>query len=120
DDPVARTIETRLLKQWNFEVTSAADGLEAWNYLQRVEGPALAILDWIMPGLSGPEVCRRLRDERPLASVYVVMLTSCENPRDAIAGLDAGADDYVLKPFDRDQLRARVDVGVRVLSLQEG
>src|SRR5262249_51778807 len=72
-----------------------------------------------MPGMTGPEICRRLRDERPLASVYVVMLTSRESPQDAIAGLDAGADDYVLKPFDRDQLRARVDVGVRVLTLQE-
>jgi CheY-like chemotaxis protein len=120
DDRVAREIVGRTLGRWKFEVTSVADGGEAWRFLEHADGPTLAILDWMMPGLNGPDVCRRLRAERPLANVYVILLTALEKRSDVVAGLDAGAHDYIVKPCDLDELRARVQVGVRVLTLQEG
>jgi CheY-like chemotaxis protein len=119
DDRVAREIVARILGRWRFGVTSVADGDEAWRFLERVKGPTLAILDWMMPGPNGPEICRRLRAERPLANVYVILLTALEKRSDVVAGLDAGAHDYIVKPCDADELRARVQVGVRVLALQE-
>jgi sigma-B regulation protein RsbU (phosphoserine phosphatase) len=119
DDRVAREIVSRTLSRWRFEVTSVADGEEAWRCLQHAEHPTLAILDWMMPGMNGPDICRRVRADRPLANMYLVLLTSLESRKDIVAGLDAGADDYIIKPFDPDELRARVQVGIRVLTLQE-
>ena len=119
DDRVAREIVARTLARWKFDVVSVVDGTEAWLYLERATGPTLAILDWMMPGLDGPEVCRRVRAERPLANLYLMLLTALESRKDIVAGLDAGAHDYIVKPCDLDELRARVQVGVRVLSLQE-
>ena len=81
--------------------------------------PTLAILDWMMPELDGADVCRRVRRDMPLANMYLVLLTSLESRSHVIAGLEAGADDYLVKPFDPDELRARVNVGMRVLGLQE-
>src|SRR6185295_7316102 len=81
--------------------------------------PLLAVLDWMMPSLDGVELCRRLRRERPEANLYIVLVTSREGRDDLVAALDAGADDYLVKPFDPEELRARVQVGVRVLSLQQ-
>src|SRR5437879_9861263 len=81
--------------------------------------PTLAVLDWMMPQLDGPEVCRRVRQQLPLANMYLVLLTAREGRGDLVMGLDAGADDYSIKPFDAEELRARVPVGVRVLALQE-
>jgi phosphoserine phosphatase RsbU/P len=119
DDRIAREIVSRTLGRWQFEVTSVADGAEAWRCLQTAEHPTLAILDWMMPGLNGPDVCRHARRERPLANLYLILLTALESRKDIVAGLDAGADDYIVKPFDPDELRARVQVGIRVLTLQE-
>ena len=119
DDRVAREIVSRTLGRWRFDVTSVADGEEAWRCLQHAEHPTLAILDWMMPGMNGPDICRRARAERPLANMYLVLLTSLESRKDIVAGLDAGADDYIVKPFDPDELRARIQVGIRVLALQE-
>lgn len=119
DDRVAREIVSRTLARWNFEVTSVADGTEAWRYLEQSTGPTLAILDWMMPGLDGADVCRRVRAERPIANFYLMLLTALESRKDIVAGLDAGAHDYIVKPCDPDELRARVQVGVRVLTLQE-
>jgi len=119
DDRVAAEILSRTLKRWEFEVTLVTDGAEAWQYLQNASGPTLAVLDWMMPHLDGPEVCRRVRKELPLANMYLILLTSLDHRRDVVAGLDAGADDYVIKPFDPEELRARMQVGVRVLTLQE-
>ena len=87
--------------------------------LEGVEVPTFAVLDWMMPLMDGPEVLRRVRRERPLANLYLILLTALESRRDVVAGLDAGADDYIIKPFDPEELRARVNVGVRVLTLQE-
>lgn len=119
DDRVAAEILSRTLKRWEFDVTLVTDGAEAWQYLQNASGPTLAVLDWMMPHLDGPEVCRRVRKDLPLANMYLILLTSLDRRRDVVAGLDAGADDYVIKPFDPEELRARMQVGVRVLTLQE-
>ena len=119
DDRVARQILAQTLKRWGFDVSAAADGAEAWRALQAAQRPTLAILDWMMPQMDGTEVLRRVRLQRPLANLYLILLTALESRRDVIAGLDAGADDYMVKPFDPDELRARVQVGVRVLTLQE-
>jgi DNA-binding response OmpR family regulator len=87
--------------------------------LRNATSPTLAILDWMMPEIDGPEVCRRVRAELPLANMYLLLVTAREGRGDVVAGLEAGADDYIIKPFDPDELRARVAVGVRVLSLQQ-
>src|SRR5206468_8996007 len=101
-----------------FDVTVVGDGILAWEYLRAATGSTLAILDWMMPELDGLEVCRRVRRDLPLANMYLVLLTARESRGDLVLGLDAGADDYVTKPFDAEELRARVQVGVRVLTLQ--
>jgi sigma-B regulation protein RsbU (phosphoserine phosphatase) len=119
DDRVAAEILSKTLTRWAFDVTVVSDGADAWRHLQEAAGPTLAILDWMMPKLDGPEVCRLVRKELPVANMYLILLTSLESRRDIVAGLDAGADDYVVKPFDPEELRARVQVGVRVLTLQE-
>ena len=119
DDRIAREILARNLRQWGFEVVSAADGGKAWAYLETTSQPTLAIVDWMMPELDGPSICSRMRAERPTANVYLVLLTSLESRSDIVAGLNAGADDYIVKPFDPEELRARVNVGVRILTLQE-
>jgi two-component system cell cycle response regulator len=119
DDRMTAEILSRTLRRWNFDVVTVADGAAAWAYLQAASAPTLAILDWMMPNLEGAEVCRRVRKELPLANLYLILLTALESRSDVVAGLDAGADDYVIKPFDAEELRARVQVGVRVLTLQE-
>jgi len=119
DDRVAAEILARTLRRWDFAPTVTANGADAWEQLRTGTGPTLAILDWMMPALDGPEVCRRVRAELPLANMYLILVTAREGRADIVAGLDAGADDYVIKPFDAEELRARIAVGVRVLTLQE-
>ena len=119
DDRVTTAILSEALRRWNVEVAVAHDGQAAWELLGAGDGPALAIVDWMMPGIDGPELCRRIRQDPALAHMYVILLTGRRSREDVVAGLDAGADDYVVKPFDADELRARVHVGIRVLKLQE-
>jgi len=120
DDRIAATVLSQTLRQWEFDVTVVPDGAEALRFLlAQGNVPTLAVLDWMMPNVEGAEVCRRIRLELPLANMYLMLLTSLETKGHVIAGLDAGADDYLVKPFDPDDLRARVNVGMRVLSLQE-
>jgi DNA-binding response OmpR family regulator len=119
DDRITAEILSRTLRRWEFDVTVVCDGAAAWEHLRAAAPPTLAILDWMMPELDGPEVCRRVRRELPLANMYLMLLTARESRDDLVAGLDAGADDYVTKPFDAEELRARVQVGVRVLTLQK-
>src|SRR5206468_479182 len=92
----------------------------AWEVLSRPDAPLLAILDWVMPGLDGPEVCRRVHAESRPWRPYLMLLTANQGKDNVIAGLSSGADDYITKPFDADELHARIDVGVRVLQLQHG
>jgi diguanylate cyclase (GGDEF)-like protein len=108
-----------ILGQWGYEVVSAADGAEAWRRLQEQDGPRLAVLDWVMPGLDGVQVCREVRRRAGLRYVYVILLTGRADPQDLVGGLEAGADDYLVKPVDVYELRARLRTGRRILDLQE-
>jgi phosphoserine phosphatase RsbU/P len=119
DDRVTAEILSRTLKRWEFEVTVVSNGADAWEYLRAATAPTLAILDWMMPEMDGTEVCRRVRLELPLANMYLMLLTARESRSDLVTGLNAGADDYVTKPFEAEELHARVQVGVRVLTLQK-
>ena len=119
DDPVTGEILARTLQRWNYNTMLVVDGAQAWDRLRLATDPTLAILDWMMPGMDGPDVCRRVRQELPLANMYLLLVTAREGRGDMVAGLDAGADDYIIKPFDPEELRARVAVGVRVLGLQQ-
>ncbi len=119
DDPVTGEILARTLQRWQYNTMLVVDGAQAWDRLRTATDPMLAILDWMMPGMDGPDVCRRVRQELPLANRYLLLVTAREGRGDMVAGLDAGADDYIIKPFDPEELRARVAVGVRVLGLQQ-
>ena len=118
DDSVSRTLLQSVLTAWGYEPIVAKDGDEAWRMLQEPDAPDLVILDWMMPGLDGVEVCRRARALDGGSRRYVIMLTALESKGDLAAALDAGADDYVVKPFDHAELKARLSVGARVLQLQ--
>lgn len=113
-----RVLETTLFK-WGHEVIVTCDGVEAWETLQREDAPVLAILDWMMPGMDGVEVCRRIRQMGSSTPPYLLLLTAKVNKADIVSGLNAGADDYVTKPFDREELHARIHVGARVLQLRK-
>ena len=117
DDRMTTMMLSRALERWGFEVIMAYDGGSAWERIVGDEPPALAIVDWMMPGLDGIELCRRIREAPLRAPVYVILLTSRTSRQDLVAGLEAGADDYLTKPFDPDELRARVHVGQRTLAL---
>jgi DNA-binding response OmpR family regulator len=112
----------RLLKQTlapDYDVILAQDGNDAWATLQQPDAPRLAILDWVMPGLSGPQVCRRVRQCSRLDSMYLIILTAKNSAADVVSGLRGGADDYVTKPFSPEELRARVKIGERILDLKD-
>ncbi len=119
DDRVSRRLlEARLLKDGH-QVIVAEEGNQAWGALQQDPTIPLAILDWNMPGMTGPEICRRARQIKTDQPTYLILLTSRDTRQDIVSGLQAGANDYVTKPFDFDELRARVQVGERVLQLQK-
>jgi sigma-B regulation protein RsbU (phosphoserine phosphatase) len=119
DDPVSSRLLAATLTQFGFEVVSAVNGAEAWAVLQSVDSPSLAILDWMMPELQGVEVCRRVRQIPTATPPYLILLTAKSEKSDVVIGLDSGADDYLIKPFDRSELRARIQVGTHVLELQK-
>jgi diguanylate cyclase (GGDEF)-like protein len=118
DDPTTTAILQAAMTRWNIDVTVVHDGHAAWQQLQAVKPPPLAILDWMMPGLDGIELCRRMRATPRTTSIYTILLTGRSARQDLVAGLDAGADDYMVKPVDLEELRARVHVGRRVATLQ--
>jgi phosphoserine phosphatase RsbU/P len=115
DDLVSRTLISNLMAKWGFQVVVTQDGHEAMKALRAEQGPALAILDWMMPGMDGLQVCRRIRERKKM--VYVIMLTSRGTKENIVEGLHAGADDYLIKPFDKNELLARIQVGFRILEL---
>ncbi|MES1254552.1 MAG: response regulator transcription factor [Acidobacteriota bacterium] len=119
DDRLTAMILKSTLERWGLETVVVADGTAAWETLQSDPKIVLTILDWMMPGADGPELCRRIRSEPSLAHLYVLLLTAREGHADLVAALDAGADDFLTKPFDPEELRARVQVGLRVHALQE-
>src|SRR5262245_15820923 len=118
DDPVSRRLLQASLEKWGYKAALAAHGRAAWDVMQEPQPPQLLILDWLMPQIDGLELCRRARATRPLQSAYIILLTSRASKSDVVQGLESGADDYITKPFDPGELRARVQVGRRVIDLQ--
>ena len=118
DEPVSRTVVGAMLKKAGYDVSFANDGNQAWQILKAPNPPPIALLDWEMPGLAGPEVVERIRAHDGQAPTYVILLTSRDSSADIVTGLKAGANDYVTKPANEDELVARVNVGARVVELQ--
>ena len=120
DDRVARLMMERALKSFGYEVVLAEDGREAAEILSRRDGPRLALVDWMMPNLDGPGLCREVRSRHTDGSyVYILLLTSKQGSEDIVAGLEAGADDYITKPCGFGELKARLHTGRRILILEE-
>jgi two-component system cell cycle response regulator len=118
DDPIFRHLLQNWLQRWDYRVVAVDNGLDAWTALQKPDAPQMAILDWMMPGMDGIDICRKLRSRERGLYKYVLLLTSKDDKNDVVAGLESGADDYLTKPFDVDELRARVRAGKRILDLQ--
>jgi CheY-like chemotaxis protein len=118
DEPIVRRLHETSLTGWGYEVVSASGGEQAWEMFQHPGAPSLAILDWTMPGMDGLELCTRIRGLGREPKPYLIFVTAKARTQDIVAGLSAGADDYIVKPFEREELRARVQVGFRMLELQ--
>jgi two-component system, cell cycle response regulator len=119
DDPASRHLLETFLVKWDYDVTVVANGMEALSILESDETPRLAVLDWMMPGMEGVEICQRIRERPDRPYIYVLLLTARSQKKDLLQGLDFGADDYLTKPFDAQELRARLHVGQRILDLQD-
>lgn len=118
DDPTSRKLLVAVLKKAGHEVLETVDGNEAFEVLRKPDAPKLAILDWMMPGMDGLEVVRRIREIETSEPPYILMLTAKGEKSDIVAGLEGGADDYLAKPFDSGELRARIEVGGRLVEMQ--
>ncbi len=118
DDHTSRRILESVLAKWGFETESVDNGKSALTALLKENAPKLAILDWVMPEMDGIDVCTQVREAEKSASAYIILLTARDDKKDIIKGLEAGANDYVAKPFDKDELLARINVGKRMIELQ--
>ncbi len=118
DEFTSHRILRAVLTKWNYDVVSAHDGSEAWEKLQREDAPKLAVLDWMMPKMDGLEVCYKLRQMEKTIPTYIILLTARDSKKDIVKGFEAGADDYIAKPFDNNELRARINAGRRIVELQ--
>ena len=119
DDPVSRRILDATLVKWGYEVSVSLDGRQAWDVLQREDAPPLAILDIMMPGMDGLEICRKVRQLPRATPPYLILLSAMSGKEDVVRGIGAGANDYLTKPFHREELRVRVGVGAQMLALQK-
>jgi len=119
DDLTSRKILESILPIWEYEPVSTENGMEALEKMQEPDAPKIAIIDRIMPGMDGVEVCRKLRLMDVEIPHYVILLTVLGSKKEIVEGLEAGADDYISKPFDSEELRARLNVGKRIVELQE-
>ena len=118
DDPLTLHMVVYRLRQWGHDVISCADGDSAWKLLEGGAAPNVAILDWMMPGINGPELCQKIRARNDCLYLYIILLTGRDHQEDRILGLDAGADDYLTKPFHLGELEARLRSGKRIVDLQ--
>lgn len=118
DDVISRKFIKTALEKWGYSVKAVSDGERAWNILKEIDSPQLTIFDWMMPEMSGIELCKKIRKSDKDFYTYIIMLTSLSESNNIVDGLDAGADDYMVKPFNLRELRARIQVGVRVLDLE--
>ena len=118
DSATSRAMLRTALSHWGYEVVLAEHGAQAWDILAQPEAPAMAILDWVMPHMTGPEVCRKVRETRREPYTYILLLTSKNSKGETVEGLEAGADDYIVKPFDQHELQVRLRVGKRIVDLQ--
>ena len=119
DDNITRHKLEKLLTDMDFEVVSCKDGLEAWKATQSKNAPNLLILDWMMPGMDGLEICRKIREQAREPYTFILLLTSKSRSDDFVEGMEAGADDYITKPFNNSELRARLKAGKRIIELNE-
>lgn len=119
DDPVSRTMLKAFLVKWNYDVTVVPDGTAALHVLDSEDTPRLAVLDWMMPGMEGVQICRLIRERTNRPYIYILLLTARSEKQDLLKGLEFGADDYLTKPFDAQELQARLHVGERILDLQD-
>jgi len=118
DDPISALVLTTNLVNWGHEVEAVTNGVDALRILEEAGAPRLALLDWMMPGIEGPEVCRRVRAREQNIAPYIILLTARQGVAETVKGMAAGADDYVTKPYHREELLVRLQVGVRIVSLQ--
>jgi diguanylate cyclase (GGDEF)-like protein len=119
DEQVSRRMLEMLLRKWGYEVVSVEDGNAAWEQLHMPDAPRLALLDWMMPGRNGIDVCKGLRQSRPEPYIYMLLLTAKDAKESVVEGLESGADDYLTKPFHPQELKARLRVGIRLLELED-
>jgi two-component system, cell cycle response regulator len=119
DNPVFQSMLKTMLTRWGYEAVIARSGTEAWRVVESGDAPRLAVLDWMMPGMDGVEICRRIRAANREPYIYILLLTARTESQDLIEGMDAGADDYLTKPFSAHELRVRLHAGRRILNLQE-
>jgi two-component system cell cycle response regulator len=119
DDSVSLHLLKNFLVKWDYDVTVAADGMQALRILESDNTPRLAVLDWMMPGMEGIQICQKIRARPDKPYVYILLLTARTQKKDLLQGLAFGADDYLTKPFDAQELRARLHVGERILNLED-
>ena len=119
DDPTTLLLLERAVKDWGYEAVAVRDGNAAWEILRSADSPPLALLDWMMPALSGVELCCKVRQESEAPFVYLVLLTGKAKTEDIVQGMESGADDYLSKPFDRQELKVRLRAGQRIVELHE-
>jgi two-component system cell cycle response regulator len=120
DNLESQLLLRRLLTRWGHEVIVTSDGLSAWQLLQRSDAPPMAILDWLMPGMDGIDICRKVRAESEASFIYLVLLTGKVKQQEIIEGIESGADDYLSKPFNQEELRVRLRAGQRIVELHQG
>lgn len=118
DDPISRQLLCTVLARWGYEVIPTQDGPETWQTIQKQGSPLIIILDWMLPDIEGTEICRRIRTIYQHSSFHIILLTAFGRQEDLLKGFECGADDYICKPFDLQELRVRIRVGERVVQLQ--
>ena len=119
DDPISRRLLEASLNEWGYDVLVTSDGSEAWELIEKHDAPSLVISDWMMPHMDGLELCRKIRQMERTGYIYFIILTAKGRKEDIIEGLEAGADDFLIKPFDREELKCRTRTGERIIKLEQ-